>query len=168
MDFTNIMSGAGAGIFKQLASQFGINSDQAASVLSTVAPALAGGLKEKLNDPAGSGLIETLTNGSLNRFAENPALLSSTGAAETGNSLLGQILGEGQLTRLVGVVSEKTGVDSGIAQKMLPVIATILTGFISRKANGNRADLTSLVSALSGGSEGVMGAVKSAASKLFG
>jgi hypothetical protein len=43
-----MLSAGDGGVVKQLAGQFGINSEQAGSVISTLLPALAGGLKERL------------------------------------------------------------------------------------------------------------------------
>ena len=43
-----MLSAGDSGVVKQLASQFGVNSEQATSVVSTLLPALAGGLKEKI------------------------------------------------------------------------------------------------------------------------
>ena len=44
----NLLTADNGSAVKQLAGQFGITAEQATSAISTLAPALAGGLKEKL------------------------------------------------------------------------------------------------------------------------
>jgi hypothetical protein len=168
MDLVNLLtSGAGSGVMSQFAARFGVTPEQAASVVSTATPALAGGLKQKLDSRTAGGLLSTLTSGTLNKFADDPSLLSTPAAAEAGSGLLGQLFSGDSLTKLTGMVSEKTGVSSGVIQTMLPVIVTMVMGFLSKKSEGDPAKLTSALGALSG-HEGVMGAVKAMAHKIFG
>jgi hypothetical protein len=44
----NLISPVDGSVLTQLAGQFGLNRDQASSASATIAPALVGGLKEKL------------------------------------------------------------------------------------------------------------------------
>ena len=167
----NLISAGDGSVLKQLAGQFGLNSDQVSSAVSTIVPALAGGLKEKLG--AGGSSADALTNlisgGSLTNFLDNPAGLGSPSAVEAGNSLLGQIFGGGSLGNLTSMIGEKTGISSDVIAKMLPVVMTLVGGFLSKNSTpGAGTDLSSMLGALTGDSAGVMGAVKSLAAKIFG
>jgi len=65
--FDSLLSASSGGIVTQLAKQFGITGDQAKSAISTMVPALAGGLKEKLADSqASSSISQLLLGGGLN------------------------------------------------------------------------------------------------------
>lgn len=165
----NLLSAGDGGALKQLAGQFGLNGDQVSSAVSTIVPALAGGLKEKLD--AGGGAADALKNvfssGSLTNFLDNPAGLGSPAAAEAGKNLLGQIFGGGDLTNLAAGIGEKAGIGSGTIMKMLPVVMTLLGGFLSKSSAGGQTDLTSLLGSLTG-TGGLMGAVKGLAAKVFG
>ncbi len=166
---TLLSSAGGDGIVKQLAGQFGIDADQATSAVSTLVPALAGGLKEKLESGGASGLTELINGGSLTRFAEDPSALAGPAAVDAGKSLLNMIFGGGDTSNLVSMVAEKTGIGGGVINTMLPIITTLLGGFLSKNAaSGSGTDLTSLLGMLSGNSEGILGAVKGLASKIFG
>lgn len=165
---TLLSSAEGGGIVNQLAGQFGLNADQAASAVSTIIPALAGGLKEKLAGGGASGLTELLAGGTLTQFADNPTSLSSPAALDMGKSLLNMIFGGGDLGNLTSMMSEKAGVSGGIINSMLPIVASLLGGFLSKNLGSNGNDLGGLLGALTGDSEGILGAVKGLAAKIFG
>jgi hypothetical protein len=158
----------GAVLSKQLAGQFGVNSDQATSVISTLLPALAGGLKEKLARGDSSGLSDLISGGTLTAFADNPSSLATPAALEQGKSLVSKILGSGDLTNLVSMVAEKAGVNSSVITSILPIAATLLGGLLSKhtSAGGNLTDVLDQV--VSAGHGGVLGVVKSLAAKVLG
>ena len=96
----NVLSADNGGVVRQLANQFGITAEQATSTISALLPAIAGGLKEKLNSGGGPALSNLASSGSLSRFADNPASLASPAALTQGNSILHQIFGDGDLTNI--------------------------------------------------------------------
>jgi hypothetical protein len=164
-----LMGSAGSTIVGGLAKQFGIDPEQATAVVSTVVPALAGGLKAKVDAGGGSGLLDLVSEGSLSKFATDPSLLSSPSAIETGRSLLTQLFGGGDLSGLASGVGEKTGVGAPVIQSMLPVLATAFMGFLSNKAAGkSTSELTDMLGMLSGESSGLLDNLKSMAAKIFG
>ena len=163
-----ILSEGDGGVVKQLAGQFGIKADQATSVVSTLLPALAGGLKEKIAHGDTSGLSSLISGGSLTKFADNPSNLATPEALEQGKSLVSKIFGSGDLTNVVSMVAEKAGVSSSVVTSILPVAATLLGGALSKStsAGGNLTEVLDQVA--SAGHSGVLGAVKSLAAKVFG
>lgn len=164
----SILSAGGGGVAKQLASQFGVSGDQVGSLVSAAVPALAGGLQEKLSGEGGAGLTSLLTGGALNQFADNPASLATPAAAQQGEGILSQLFGSGDgVGSLVSSLAGSTGIGGSILQKMLPVVATMAMGFISKNIAGDPTKLTGLLGALTGGG-GILGALKGAAGKLFG
>jgi hypothetical protein len=165
----SLLSGAGSGTVTQLASQFGLTADQATSALSTLVPALAGGLKEKLaaNDGAPSDLSKLLMGGSLSKLAEDPTNLASPSALETGKSLLSSVFGGGDLSHLTSMAAEKTGIGASTITSMLPIIMSLLGGFLSKSVAGGNTSLTEVLGALTGGG-GILGALKGLAHKITG
>src|ERR671936_803063 len=97
-----------SGLINQLAGQFGITGDQATSALKTMVPAVASGIQEKVSSGGASSLLNTLTSGSLSKFAENPSAALTPAGIEQGKSLLSSIFG-GDMTSLVSHMTEKTG-----------------------------------------------------------
>jgi len=160
---------SGDGIAKQLAGQFGVDPDQAASALGALVPALAGGMKEKLDSGTGGGLLDMLSSGALNQFADNPAALTGPAAVQQGQSLLNSIFGGGSLNGIVSMVAEKVGVSAPVIEKMLPVVTAVLGGLLAKNVGNNPSDLTSMLGTLAAGGEGgLLGAVKGLAAKIFG
>jgi len=164
----NLLSAGSGAIVTQLTKQFGITGDQATSAISTMVPALAGGLKEKLADSqASSSISQLLMSGGLNSFADNPSSLGSPSALAQGKSLLSSVFGGEDLTKLASGVAEKTGLGSGIVNSMLPVVMTLLGGFLSKNVASGKTSLMDLVGNLAAG-PGILGAVKSLAQKVTG
>ena len=169
MSILDSLLSAGDGVVvKQLAGQFGVNSEQATSVVSSLLPALAGGLKEKLAHGDTSGLSNLISGGSLTKFADNPSSLATPAALEQGKSLVSKIFGSEDLTNVVSMVAEKAGVNSSVITSILPIAATLLGSLLSKhkSAGGNLTDVLDQV--VSAGHSGVLGAVKSLAAKVFG
>ena len=169
MNIIETMLAAGDGsVIKQLAGQFGVNSDQATSVISTLLPALAGGLKEKLARGDTSGLSDLISGGTLTKFADNPSSLATPEALEQGKSLVSKIFGSEDLTNVISKVAEKAGVSSNVVTSILPVAATLLGGLLSKSssAGGNLTDVIDQVA--SAGHSGIVDAVKGLAAKMFG
>jgi hypothetical protein len=164
----SVLSAGNAGVVDQLASQFGINAEQAGSAVSALLPALAGGLKEKLASGGGTALSDLITSGSLTKFADNPANLASPAALTQGNSMLRQIFGGGDLSNIASTVAQKVGISSGVITAMLPIVTALLGGLLAKSTAGGKGNLTEIVSGLAGGGHGVMDAIKGFASKVLG
>jgi hypothetical protein len=67
----NLLSSGDGSVLKQLSGQFGLNGDQITSAVSTMVPALAGGLKDKLA-AGGTGadtLNKLISGGVVNEFS---------------------------------------------------------------------------------------------------
>ena len=164
-----LLSAGDGGIVKQLAGQFGMTSEQTTSAVSVLLPALAGGLKDKLSSGTASGISDLITGGTLSKFADNPASLGSPDALQQGKSLLSSIFGGGDLTNLATMVAEKSGVSSATIMSLLPVAATLLGGFLSKSSAAGQGDVMDTLGDVSNiGQEGIIGAVKGLAAKIFG
>ena len=163
-----ILSSMGPGVVQQITNQFCLDGNQATSALSALIPVLAGGLKDKVTGDGAPGLMDTITGSTFQQFADNPASLSSPAAIQQGNSLLSQIFGGSEaLSDITSKASESSGLSSPLLRSMLPVVASLLMGYISKNAAGDPAKVTDLVSSLAGGG-GIVDALKGLASKVFG
>lgn len=132
-----ILQAQGGGAVRQVAQQFGLQENQAASAISSLLPALAGGLKNNVNQQGGlESLLGALGSGNHGRYLENPALLGQAETAQEGNGILGHILGSKDVSRQVAAqASQQTGLGADIMKKMLPVVATMLMGSLSKQTS---------------------------------
>jgi hypothetical protein len=141
-----IMNAQGGAAVQQIGSQFGLGDQQAASALSALVPALAGGLQRKAQGEGGLGsLASALSSLSHQQYIDNPQALQDPAAVTDGNNILGHVLGSKDVSRDVAAqAAAQTGISADVMKRMLPLAATLLMGALSRRAGG----------ALTGGPEG--------------
>lgn len=147
-----ILEAQGGAAVGQLAKQFGLDSNQANSALAQLIPALAGGMKNNVSQGGLGSLISALSKGSHGDYLDNPSRLNEQKTVADGNAILGHLLGSKDVSRQVaGRAASSTGIDQSILKKMLPVIATMVMGGLSKQSNagGGLSDLLS-----GGGSQG--------------
>ncbi|MDW3099343.1 MAG: DUF937 domain-containing protein [Alphaproteobacteria bacterium] len=124
-----------------LAKQFGLDSGQAGSALSALVPALTAGVKRNTAQEGGlASLMGALAGGSHDQYLDDPSKIASPQAVEEGNGILGHVLGSKDVSRqLAARASEKTGISDDILKKMLPVVASMVMGAMSKQAGGGQA-----------------------------
>jgi len=148
-----VLNAKGGGTVSHLASQFGLSEDQAASAIQNLMPALAGGLQRNINQGGLENLLAALANGQHQRYLEDPSTLSSEAAREDGNGILGHILGSKDVSRQVAAqASPRTGISESILKQMLPAVASLAMGALSKHSAGG-----SSVAAASVGGSGILG-----------
>lgn len=140
------------GMLKELTDQFGLTDDQTRSALENLVPPLSRGLQKNTgNTPGLDELLDALESGNHGRYVESPDILRKTETRDDGNDILGHIFGNKEVSRKVAnQASVTSGISSALLKKMLPVVATIVMGTMSKKILGggsraNRADAGGLI-----------------------
>ena len=157
MDFNEILAGTGG--LQAIARELGITPAEAAAGASALTPAVINGFERRAAaDPTRGGglsdLIEQLGGDSLldNVVGQEPTDVSR------GNNILGQIFGSKDVSR--GVAREaapRTGLDPSILKKMLPMLAMIVAGQLSRQRNSGPASGGGILGGLGGLLGGLLG-----------
>ncbi|MDH4063391.1 MAG: DUF937 domain-containing protein [Acidobacteriota bacterium] len=131
-----ILAAQNGGAVKQMGQQLGLGDEQAATVLSALAPALAGGLQQNLQSPGGlDALIGALSGGKHAQYLDNPSTLGS--ATGEGNGILGHILGSKDASRAVAArAAQQTGLDASLLKQALPLVATMVMGAMAKQTAG--------------------------------
>ncbi len=131
-----ILQSQKGGALDSLTSMSGLQPNQMQQLLGQVLPVLAGGIKNGTNTQSGlEGLFGALNSGKHARYYDQPETLSNQDTLLDGNGILGHILGNKDASRsLAGHASAKTGIDSSLIKKMLPVIATVVMGAMNKRA----------------------------------
>lgn len=132
-----IMSAQNNGALSEIARNFNMDENQAKSAVGALLPALTQGMKKSAASPEGiQGLIGALQKGNHSRYIENPASLLSQESVADGNGILGHLLGSKDVSRQVAAqASAQTGVDTGVLKKMLPMVAAMTMGSMSKQTN---------------------------------
>lgn len=139
-----INAGDGAAV-RQLGSQLGLDDAQTTSALSALVPALSAGLRQNLQSPEGlNGLVSALTAGNHQRYIEEPGVLGDANTVADGNAILGHVLGSKDVSRQVAAsAGAQTGLGPDVMKRMLPLVATLVMGAMSRHtAAGGASSLT--------------------------
>lgn len=137
MDLLKILQATGQQdkIINALAGQFGLQGDQANQALAGIMGALAGGVQKNVQQEGGlESLMGALQNGNHAQYVEQPE--QALQAEQVGNGILGHILGSKEASRSVAAqVEQQSGVSAAIIKQMLPVVATMAMGAMSKNAN---------------------------------
>ena len=82
-----------------------------------------------------AALAAALKDGNHSQYIDNPVLLGHQTTTEDGNSILGHIFGSKDVSRAVaGHAAEQTGIGADVLKEMLPVVATMVMGALSKKS----------------------------------
>lgn len=109
------------------------------AALQQLLPAIAGGMQRNVSQEGGlEGLLGALMNGNHQRYVDEPEALDPEEVRQDGNGILGHLFGSKDVSRQVAShAAERTGIGSDILKQMLPVVAAMAMGALSKQAGGN-------------------------------
>jgi len=136
-----IFGAQGGDAVNQLARSFGLNPAQVSEVVRQVAPTMARGVQHNAQDDAGlADLIRALQRGNHDRYVDQPEVLTRPETINDGNGILGHIFGSKEVSRNVARhTAANTGVSNSVVKQMLPMLAALVMGALSKKAGGGSA-----------------------------
>lgn len=146
-------SDMGKQLVNSITEKTGINASQATNVVSSGLPALMGAMQNNISSGEGAaGLLGALTSGKHDgSILDNLGGFLNGGDFTDGSKILGHVLGENQDSMVQGL-SAKTGVDSGMIAKILPMLAPIVMGYLGKqtksKGVSNGSDLSGMLGGL--------------------
>lgn len=133
MQITDILSQLGG--IQSMARELGIDEQQAAAGAAALAPAILGGFKRQAQtQPSGlEGLAAILGNLGGGGLLDD-VLAPQPTSVDRGNDVLGQIFGTPDVSRTVSQnAAARTGLDPALLKKMLPMLAMLVAGYMSRQ-----------------------------------
>ncbi|MEL7310152.1 MAG: DUF937 domain-containing protein [Pseudomonadota bacterium] len=133
-----ILKSNSGGLVKQVAGSLNLEEGQAGAAIAQLLPALTQGMKKNVEKPNGlESLLGALQRGGHDQYIEQPERVVRSEAITDGNSILGHLLGSKDVSRQVASqAAEKTGLDVGVLKKMLPMVATMAMGTLSKESKG--------------------------------
>ncbi len=117
-----------------LATQFGITTEEADAAVKAVVPVLSEGLLKQASEPQAFGsFIGALGEGQHLAAFSDPAAAQATATAQKGGDILSQILTSHSAREEIALrASSGTGINSDMLAKMLPVIASMIFGGLAK------------------------------------
>ena len=140
----SILGAQGGNAPQQLGQQFGLNESQVSSALSALVPAVAAGFQQNMSSPQGlDGLLSALGGGQHQRYVDDLGTLNQADTTADGNGILGHIFGSKDVSRQVASrAAAQTGISEGVLKSMLPVVAAMAMGAMSKKVAAAPAPAT--------------------------
>ncbi len=131
---TILKSQNGAAV-EQMAKSFGVRKDQAGEAVVKLLPVLMQGMKKNVASEGGlASLLSALNRGKHQEYIEEPSKAVQPEAIHDGNKILGHLLGSKEVSRRVaGAAAEHTDLSADMLKKMLPVVANMFMGSVSKQ-----------------------------------
>ena len=159
MDILDLIRGAqGGSAVQQLGQQFGLDETQVSSALSALVPALAAGVQNEVSQPQGlEGLLGALSGGQHQQYVDDLGTLGAADTVADGNGILGHIFRSKDVSRQVASqAAAQTGIGEGVLKSMLPVVAAMMMGAMSKRLGQPAAAATSADVGMPGGLLGML------------
>jgi len=137
----SILSAQGGAAVRGLAQNFGLDESQATAAIKGLLPALAGGVKRNAAQPGGlESLLGALNQGGHEKYLDQPEMLGRPETAQDGIGILSHLLGSKDVSRAAASrASAQTGIGSELLKQMLPVVASMAMGALSKQTAQNPA-----------------------------
>lgn len=154
---TILNSGNGA-LVGQVANSVNLDKGKAGAAIAELLPALKQGLRNNVGQQGGiESLLGALSKGNHAEYVERPETLARESTIRDGNAILGHLLGSKDASRRVAAeAAAKTGVDVSTLKQMLPMVAAMAMGSLSKESKGG-----ALSSLLGGGGSSAAGLLSS-------
>lgn len=130
-----LMNAGGQAAVGQMGQRFGMDENQTMSVVQALLPALGAGIQRNVGNEGGiESLLGALTGGNHAQYLDQPELMQSAETTADGNGILGHLFGSKEVSRQVANnASAQTGVGADVIKQMLPLVATMVMGGLSKQ-----------------------------------
>jgi len=144
-----LMSSLGGDVTKQLSNTLGLDQSAASKIIPMVAPMILGGLKKQKDEHGGEERVNHILNkyGSSSVLDDIGGLFKSKANDPNADPKLGGLLGDAGV-QATNLVSKKFNIDSGAASKIIPMLAPIVLGFLSKKRDAGGLGSSGIASLL--------------------
>lgn len=131
MQLTDMLAQMGG--LQSVARQLGVSEGQVAQGAEALLPAILGGFQKQAQ---GQGAGQGMVLGGLGGLLEQVLSPQATDVGP-GNEVLGQIFGSKDVSRTVAEqAAQQTGLDASLLKQMLPLLAMLVGGYLSRQGGG--------------------------------
>ena len=159
MDMNELLRQIGG--VQSVARDLGIDESQATTGLEALLPAVLGGFKSQARaQPTGLDGLAAMLGGLGGGGLLDEVLAPRPTDSSRGNDVLGQIFGTRDVSRTVAQnAASQTGLDPALLKKMLPIVAMLVAGVLSKQGGPSRAPaggggVEDLLGSLLGGGHG--------------
>ncbi|MBX9926131.1 MAG: DUF937 domain-containing protein, partial [Hyphomicrobiaceae bacterium] len=151
-----VRSAAGGHGLEKLARSYGLEPVQLEALLVTVVPTISQRLEANTLSRGGvADLLAQVTRPEHSYLLEHPDAAAQPWAQEAGIGVLDTVFGDKAKSRaLAARAASQTGVDQGLIQKLLPILASLVMGALAKGSQGGLQDILKRLPDLAGGQTG--------------
>jgi hypothetical protein len=146
----------GPEVTRQMSSNFNVDQGTVQKLLPQLAPLILSGLKRQKDDRGG----EERVNHILNKYGDSSVLnnikdLVASRASDTNTDAnLGGLLGTGGGNLAAQALGKQMNIDSSVIQKMIPALAPLILGALTRKRDTSTSGISGIGSLLDADGDG--------------
>lgn len=144
MQITDILAKAQGGeLYDNIAEVYGLEPAEVEAVAGNVLPFLASAIERNTLSRGGlADIVGALGDGHHQMYLEDPRFIGSQVMVSDGNNILGHILGSVDRSRAVAdKVAATSGVGADWVRKLLPILAALVMGALSKGSSGGLGDI---------------------------
>ncbi len=145
----DFMRSLGPEVTDQLSANLGIEKNAAQQILPQIAPMILGGLRRQKDNYGGEARVDHILNkyGSPDVLDNMGDFFSSQVQNQNADPRLGGLLGDSGV-QASNMLSKKFNLDGGTAMKIIPMLAPIILGFLSKTRDQGGAGSAGIASIL--------------------
>jgi hypothetical protein len=150
-----LVGSLGPEVAQNLTSTLGLNAKTASQVLPMVAPLILGGLKRQMETQGGAPRVDHI----LNKYGSDSVLDDVAGLFQQKASVakpdpgLGGLLGTAGI-QAASLLSKNLKIDAGTAMKIIPMIAPLVLGALTKKRDSGGLGTSGIASLLDANGDG--------------
>ncbi len=143
-------------VFATLGQLMGGDKDQAEAAAGASVPALIGGLASRATADDGPTAITELLDGADGGPVDDLPAFLEAGDETAGNGMLETILGDDR-SDLISALASKANIDGSMITKLLPMLAPVVVGQLTKRRADDKLDEAGVVSLLASEKEALEG-----------
>lgn len=146
----------GSEVTQQMSSNFNLDQGTVQKLIPRLAPLILSGLKRQRDDRGGDARVDHI----LNKYGDSSVLnnIKDLIAAKVNDpgadANLGGLLGTGGGTAAAQTLSKQMNIDSSVIQKMIPALAPLILGALTRKRDTSSSGIGGIGSLLDADGDG--------------
>jgi hypothetical protein len=146
----------GPEVTKQMSSNLNVDQGTVQKLIPQLAPLILSGLKRQKDDRGGEQRVDHI----LNKYGDSSVLdnikdlISAKASDSSADANLGGLLGTSGGTLAAQALSKKMNIDSSVIQKMIPALAPLILGALTKKRDTGSSGITGVGALLDADGDG--------------
>jgi len=150
------MKDYGPEVTRQMSSNFNVDQNTVQKLLPALAPLIISGLKKQKDTMGGDERVDHILNkyGDASVLNNIKDLISSKAAAPAADANLGGLLGDRGGVQAAQTLAKSLNIDASTIMKMIPALAPLILGALSKKRDTTGAGISGIGSLLDANGDG--------------